>query len=251
MTADPGELTVATTSVAEATVLTPDGVLDTTTYLPLRDSIIKAALDEPRAVIVDIAHLDVPAQTALAVFTSARWHVQRWPEVPIALVCEHADSRDAVVKNGVARYVPVYPTVDEALQALSGPARPYRRRARTELPADVSSLRRSRDLVALWLTAWSHQDLVPVAKVVVTVLIENVLAHTDGPADLRVETDGTAVTVAVADASHVPPGLREDPAADPGPSGLQVVAALSRMWGTAPTPTGKTVWAVVGSENRL
>ncbi|MGA5463445.1 STAS domain-containing protein [Mycobacterium sp. NPDC050041] len=251
MTADPGELTVATTSVAEATVLTPDGVLDTTTYLPLRDSIIKAALDEPRAVIVDIAHLEVPAQSALAVFTSARWHVQRWPEVPIALVCEHADSRDAVVQNGVARYVPVYPTVDEALQALSGPARPYRRRARTELPADASSLRRSRDLVALWLTAWSHQDLVPVAKVVVTVLIENVLAHTDGPADLRVETDGTAVTVAVADASHVQPGLREDPAADPGPSGLQVVAALSRMWGTAPTPTGKTVWAVVGSENRL
>jgi hypothetical protein len=134
---------------------------------------------------------------------------------------------------------------------VSALVRPYRRRARTELPAEALSLRRSRDLVALWLTAWSQQDLVSVAKVVVTVLVENVLAHTDSPADLRVETDGVSVTVAVSDASHTPPGFRENPAADPGPSGLQVVAALARMWGTAPTPTGKTVWAVVGSENRL
>ncbi|MCZ8377792.1 sulfate transporter [Mycobacterium sp. CPCC 205372] len=251
MTADPGRIAVATASVAEATVLTPDGVLDTRTYLPLRDSIIKAALDEPRAVIVDIAHLEVPAQSALAVFTSAQWHVQRWPEVPVVLVCADAACRDMLAHNGVTRYVPVHPTIGAALAALSAPTRPYRRRARTELPAEPLSLRRARDLVGLWLTAWSHQDLVPVAKVVVTVLIENVLAHTCSPADLRVETDGTAVTVAVADASHTPPGLREDPAADPGPSGLQVVAALSRMWGTAPTPTGKTVWAVVGSENRL
>jgi hypothetical protein len=242
---------VATATVAEATVLTVDGVLDTKTYLPLRDSIIKAALDEPRAVIVDIARLKVPAQSALAVFTSAQWHVQRWPDIPVALVCADTDCRDMLAHNGVTRYVPVHRTVDIALHALAAPARLHRRRARTELPAEPLSLSRSRDLVGLWLTAWSHQDLVPVAKVVVTVLVENVLAHTDSPANLRVETDGTAVTVAVSDASHVPPGLRENPTADPGPSGLQVVAALSRMWGTAPTPTGKTVWAVVGSENRL
>jgi hypothetical protein len=250
VTVEPG-LRVATATVREATVLTPDGVLDTTTYLPLRDSIIKAALDEPRAVIVDIARLVVPAQSALAVFTSAQWHVQRWPDVPVALVCADARCRDTLAHNGITRYVPVHPTIGTALDTLSAPARPYRRRARTELPAEQLSLRRSRDLVGLWLTAWSHQDLVPVAKVVVTVLVENVFAHTDSPADLRVETDGDSVTVAVADASHIPPGLREDPSADPGPSGLQVVAALSRMWGTAPTPTGKTVWAVVGSENRL
>lgn len=250
MTADPAHLTLATATVAEATVLTPDGVLDTTTYLPLRDSIIKAALDEPRAVVVDIARLRVPASSALAVFTSARWHVQRWPEVPIALVCGHAQGRAAVEQNGVARYVPVYSSVEDALNALAGPSRPYRRRARTELPAETLSLRRSRELVALWLTAWSQQELVPVAKVVVTVLVENVLAHTDSPVDLRVETDGASVTVAVADASHIPPNPRES-ALDPGPTGLQVVAALSRMWGTAPTPSGKTVWAVIGSENRL
>lgn len=34
-------------------------------------------------------------------------------------------------------------------------------------------------------------------------------------------------------------------------SGLAIVAALSRSWGSTPTANGKTVWAVLGSENRL
>ena len=35
------------------------------------------------------------------------------------------------------------------------------------------------------------------------------------------------------------------------PSGLGIISVLCRMWGNAPTPTGKTVWAVLGPENRL
>jgi hypothetical protein len=57
--------------------------------------------------------------------------------------------------------------------------------------------------------------------------------------------------VAVEDSSRGPVELREDPKVSGIPSGLRVVAALCRMWGTAPTPAGKTVWAVMGPENRL
>jgi hypothetical protein len=35
------------------------------------------------------------------------------------------------------------------------------------------------------------------------------------------------------------------------PSGLHIVGALCRAWGNAPTSSGKTVWAVIGPENRL
>ena len=34
-------------------------------------------------------------------------------------------------------------------------------------------------------------------------------------------------------------------------SGLAIVSALSRAWGSTPTSSGKTVWAVIGSENQL
>ena len=127
----------------------------------------------------------------------------------------------------------------------------HRQRIRANLPADISSLRQSRDLVEEWLTAWSRTDLIPTAKVVVTTFVENVLQHTDSQPAIRLETDGSTVTVAVADGSHQPPSLNENSMAADRPSGLKIVAALCRMWGNAPTPSGKTVWAVMGPENRL
>ena len=66
------------------------------------------------------------------------------------------------------------------------------------------------------------------------------------------KSTGAAVTVAVEDSSH-PRRVCEE--ATDGrtrvPSGLRIVAAMCRTWGNTPTPTGKTVWAVIGPENRL
>ncbi|WP_353325988.1 STAS domain-containing protein [Mycobacterium sp.] len=246
------KLAVTAQPVRGTTVLRAEGLLDSNTYHALRDTIIKAALDEPAAVVIDVAGLRVPAPSAWVVFTSARWHVGRWPEVPILLVCDDTAGREAISRNGVTRYVSVYPTVEEAIDTLSDSARHrYRRRAQAQLPAKLTSLRRSRDLVTEWLTAWSQTDLIPVTKVVVTAFVENVLQHTDSAPAVRLETDGTTVAVAVADAGAGSVVLREDGKANGAASGLRVVAALCRMWGTAPTPAGKTVWAVLGPENRL
>lgn len=253
MTGNPGSaLSVDTATVNAATVLTAHGTLDSSTYQSLRDRIIKAALDEPKGVIIDVTHLDVPSESAWAAFTSAHWHTCRWPEVPIMLVCEHLAGRSTIARSGVSRYVPVYPAVSAAIDALPHAGSTLRRRrARAELPAELRSLRRARDLVAEWLTEWSHTELVPVTKVVVTAFVENVLQHTESRPILRLESDGSAVTVAVEDASHNPAGLREGPNPDDTTSGLRIVSALCRTWGNSPTPSGKTVWAVIGPENRL
>lgn len=247
-----GPLTALNESVESATVITAAGVLDRTSYLRLRDIIIKAALDTPRAVIIDVGGLSVPAESAWAVFTSARWHVSVWPEVPILLVCGHTEGRRAVTRNGVARYVPVYPTIAEAFSALSGSAPPARRRVRTALPGDRRSVELARNAVTEWLTEWGHAELAAVARVIATAFVENVLSHTDSAPTLRLESDGCAVTVAVEDGSCTPAGRREDPRHGTDiVSGLAVVSAMCRVWGSAPTPAGKTVWAVIGPENRL
>jgi anti-anti-sigma regulatory factor len=246
------KLTVTAEVLNEATVLVAHGVLDTSTYLFLRNRIIKAALEEPPAVVVDITDLLVPTESALAVFTSARWHVEQWPEVPVSLVCARPAGRQALSRNGITRYVAAYPTVEEAISAVAQSGyRPPRRRARALLPADDASLHRTRELVSDWLTVWSQPELIAVVKVIATSLIENVLEHTDTAPCLRLETDGDVVTVAVEDSSRTPAGVRERPDAVGRPSGLRIVSTLSRVWGNSPTPTGKTVWAVVGPENRL
>ncbi|OBJ35045.1 sulfate transporter [Mycolicibacterium mucogenicum] len=228
------------------------GVLDGLTYRTLRDSVVKAALDEPRLVIVDVNELRVPEASAWSVFTSARWHVSTWPDVPILLVCADDTVRAVIRGRGVTRYVPVFATLQEAMQS-KGSERPRRRRrARADLPPHVSSIIDAQRLVGGWLSGWSCPAMIPVTAVIAMALVENVLRHTDSSPTLRLEYDGQLVTVAVEDASSVLAQRKED--ATQGAdrvSGLAVVTALARVWGNLPNPAGKTVWAVVGPENVL
>ncbi|MEB3982122.1 sulfate transporter [Mycobacterium sp. 663a-19] len=236
----------------DVTFVTVTGELDASTYRGLRDAIIKAALDEPRAVIVDVNQLFVPSDSAWSVFTSARWHVSTWPDVPILLVCEPGRSLRAITARGVSRYVPVYPTRGCALDAANDRSLPIRRRARAQLSDTRVSVGLARAMVTDWLTKWDKGELIPTATTVATVFVENVLEHTDSTPALIVENYDDTVTVAVEDDSDRQPALHEDP--DRGAdivSGLAIVAALCRVWGSTPTSSGKTVWALVGRENRL
>ena len=232
-------------------MLTVDGVLDSDTYCSLRDHIIKAALEEPKAVLIETSDLDVPAESAWAAITSARWHVSNWPQVPIMIVCRHPVGRSSITHSGAARYVPVHASTEEAIEALATCSPRQRRRARANLTAVASSLRRSRDLMQEWLSAWSKPGLIFVSKVIVTSFVENVLQHTDSAPSVRLESRGDTVTIAVDDDCRTLPTLSEMQMATAVPTGLKVVAALTREWGIAPTPSGKTVWAVIGPENRL
>lgn len=252
MTSVGRSVVVATDRYGDSTVLRADGVLDSSTYRSLRDSVIKAALDEPRAVIVDVNRLAVPSPSAWSVFTSARWHVNIWPDVPIMLVSGDICDRHAIARCGVARYVPVHPTCRAALRATDDFSRHSRRRGRAEIPRSRAGIRMARAKIEQWLTAWSSDRLIPVAGTVATVFIENVLEHTTSTPVLIVESCEDTVTVAVEDGSHRPAIRHEDTGSGADiVSGLAIVSVLCRAWGSTPTSSGKTVWALVGSENRL
>lgn len=230
-------------------VLTVDGVLDDTTYLPLRDAIVKAALDEPRAVIIDVTELVVRDDPAWAVFAAARWQVNEWPDTPIGLVCAHDKGQNALRRNGITRYLPVYPTLQLAITGLSdAELGHYRRRARASLPAMPTSSRRCRELTAEWLTAWSRTDFIHAVSIVATELVETVVAHTDRAFSLRLETDGSTVAVAVQYAGGAPP-TSQNRTGDTV-SGLDLIAAASRAWGSYTAEAVITIWAALGPENR-
>lgn len=232
--------------------VTVSGVLDDVTYCGLRDAIIKAALDEPRAVIVDVNKLSVPSESAWSVITSARWHVSIWPDVPILLVCELQRSLRSIAANGVARYVPVHSTLESALDYVRGQSLPNRQRARARLPDTRVSVGLARAVITDRLTRWNKRELIPTAATVGTIFVENVLDHTDSAPVLIVENNKDSVTVAVEDGSDQQPARHED--RDQGVeivSGLMIVSALCRAWRSTPTSSGKTVWALVGPENQL
>lgn len=248
---DHGDIGISAVTAPTGTLLTMTGTLDGRTYREVRDSVIKAALDEPRAVLVDVTALWVPSESAWAAFTSARWHVSTWPDVPIVLVCAHEAGREAITRSGAARYVPVHADVQAAEQSVDD-GLGFRRRANCELAADRTSLPRSRELVGHWLTQWDCRAMILSASTVALIFVENVIDHTLSRPTLRLETMDGQLTVAVHDGSPQLPVRREhaNGSADIV-SGLAIVAALSRAWGANPVPGGKAVWAVLMPENRL
>ena len=243
-------LRISVTDVAGNSVLTVQGVLSSTTYVQLRDAIVKAALDEPAAVVIDVTGLAFGDETALAVFVSARWQVAEWPNVPIGLVCAHTRGQAALRRNGVTRYIPAYPTVQSATTELPERAlRAYRQRARATLTAEKSSSRLCRQLVSEWLTTWARTDFIHAVSIVATELVEDALIDTDRAFSLRVETDGSTMTVAVQHASTG--ALTRRVTNSETLFGVDLVAATSRIWGSFTTAAGTTVWAVIDPENRF
>jgi len=244
-------LAVASRTEHSVVVLTVDGVLNPGNATALCESITNATLDGASAVVVNVSTVHAPADSAWTTFISARWQADTPPEIPIVLVCADRGSREAITRSGVVRFMPVYPTEQAAVKALARLTQRTVRRADARLAANLASLRESRRLVREWLTDWSQTSLIPVALVVVNVFVENVLEHAGGDLAMRIESDGVTATIAVSDDRSAPAHRRPPPAKGLDMSGLAIVAALSREWGSTPTSSGKTVWAVIGPENQL
>lgn len=243
-------LSLTTSAVGDSCVLTVAGVLDATTYRPLREAIVTAALDEPAAVIIDVTELVVREDAAWTVFVNARWQTTEWPDTPMGVVCGHFQGRNALQRSGITRYVPVYGSIDVAIAELIGDdERRVRRRARAMLPATQSSARRSRVLAQQWLTAWSRTDFIHAVSVVAVELVEIALANTNVEFSFRLETSGSTVTVAVRYVGDEPPTGRH--AIGGNILGLALLDATSRVWGGQTSSASNTVWAVLGPENRF
>lgn len=233
------------------TALKIGGVLDSSTYSEIRDSVIEAALAEPSAVLVDVSELHAPAESAWIAFTSARWHVSVWPGIPVALVCDHAQGRSSIARSGATRYVSVHPDEIDAARSVRHP-HIARKRASADLATAHESVRRARTLLSQWLTVWDRSEMVVTASTVASILVENTLMHTSGGATLILEAIEDSITIAVSDGSRTPAARHEDSTTGAHTvSGLAIVSALSRSWGCTPTASGKTVWALIGPENRL
>lgn len=247
----PSNLAITTRVERSTVVLAADGVLNTGNSAEFRDSITKATLGEPYAVVVDVTALQVPTEPTWSVFIAAYWQAGIPPNVPIVLICANRAGRAAITRAGVTRFMPVYASEKRATKAIARLTRRNIHRACAQLPANLSSLREARKLTREWLTTWSRPRLVPVALVIVNVLVENVLKHTSSDPVVRIESDGTTAAIAVSDTSNAPAVREAAPPNGIDVSGLAIVAALSRAWGSTPTSSGKTVWAIIGPENHL
>lgn len=230
-------------------VATLTGKLDTRSYGGLRDLLVKLALEEPRALIVDVDTLDVHDQGALAVFPAVQVMVRDWPGVPVLLAAGDVDRRTALGEGAAVRSVPVFagvgPAVDSARTVVS------QRRAAAEFPPLPSSSalarRFAREICRYWrVPIPAHEVLCVVSE-----LVENAAQHAATVFQLRLRMRDGMLGVAVRDGSPRPAVLRQGPSGVPEGFGLRIVAELARDWGCLPDlGNGKVVWAVLsGTED--
>lgn len=120
------------------------------------------------------------------------------------------------------------------------------------------AVKAARDFTGATLRRWGMADLDGDVGVVVSELLTNALRHAlprpagqpaCSPIRVGLLHPGPCVLCAVADPSHEVPVVKEpDHLAETG-RGLHVIASLSDRWGwTAPSRTGKVVWAMFSAQ---
>ncbi|MFE2755152.1 ATP-binding protein [Actinosynnema sp. NPDC059335] len=112
------------------------------------------------------------------------------------------------------------------------------------LPASAGASAQARQVLGEAGASWGlSEDTIDDANLVVTELVSNAVDHASGPVGLTLSRTETGLRIEVADQSATPPQPRPVQVDSARGRGLIIVAALSRAWGSDPTPDGKVVWA--------
>ncbi|MGW3375984.1 ATP-binding SpoIIE family protein phosphatase [Streptomyces hydrogenans] len=110
------------------------------------------------------------------------------------------------------------------------------------LPDDPRASGQARRHVREQLAQWDLAELEMATELLVSELVGNVTRHAPGPCRLRLLRSRTLICE-VYDGSPTTPRIRRAAQTDEGGRGLQLVAALSRRWGTRFLAEGKCIWA--------
>jgi anti-anti-sigma regulatory factor len=210
----------------------------------VRTALLKCLVEQPDAVVVDLAETVVVEPAAVSVFLAAARQAALWPGVPMLLAAPEPEL--AGVLAGGYRRLTVYASVPEALDAEIRKQTSIIRD--TLLPAS-GAVRHARDLVTEGCLRWELPHLVGPASVVAGELVTNAVVHAQTMVDFQLALGRRYLIVAVRDGSDArpvqPPPASDDPA---GQRGLLLVNTLAHRWGTLPAYGGKVVWATLSRQ---
>jgi anti-sigma regulatory factor (Ser/Thr protein kinase) len=211
---------------------------------------LTALIIEHHAVVLDVAALVPHHSSTVHVFTEALARAGGWPGACLGLVAPDPSLASLLTASRVDQEVPVYDTVDEALQHLGD--RPPVVRDSWRFDVDPHAPGHARARVREVCQRWGlDADVREAAEIVITELLTNAVEHATSPSVVEVERHGDAFRMSVRDydtgaTGHDVPAAASwqvPPTSSPRGRGLAMVAAVSHDWGVLRHPDGKTVWA--------
>ena len=229
----------------EVVFVTPVGVLRVSTAPKLRRFLLSCIAAQPQALIVDLNLVHVQTSAALSMFAAAARHSAEWADVPIVLVSDSPVAGRSLHTLAIARFVPVYPTMDVAVASIR--RLPPRLQARRTVRRDARTLAPVREFIDQTCQQWEIGALEAAARSVAQELVNNAVTHARTDATMLLHLRGCSLLVMVGDGSDKRPRL-----ISPGRDrlrthgyGLVIVDALAERWGSVPTTDGKVVWALL------
>ncbi|MCU7724468.1 anti-anti-sigma factor [Actinoplanes sp. KI2] len=214
------------------------GVLDATTAGTVRDVLLEVLAGQPEAVVVEVGGLEIGEPAAVGVLHDIRRATSCWPATHLTL----CDAR-AEVWGGSGWAMCRDPAA--AFAALGEPRSGDR--IALELEPRVGAARECRTVITAACAEWGRAELAEPACIVVTEMVNNVVAHAETSMIVLLASRDEAVSVAVRDRSTVTPsyaGAPVSPTASGG-RGMLLIDAVASRWGSLALADGKVVWALV------
>jgi hypothetical protein len=218
------------------------GVLDAQTGTGVRSTLLDVLAGQPEAVVVDVDGLRVAEPAALGVLRDLHHDTVDWPAAHLALCTTH----DAGAWQGSGW--PVWPSASEAFAALGTPD--SERRLSLDLDPVLGAARRSRELITEACARWERPELAGPACIVVTEMVNNVVAHAHTPMIVLLGAHGAGMSVAVRDHSATVPAFTGAPVAPTayGGRGMLLIDSVATRWGNLVLAGGKVVWALLAED---
>ncbi|MBM7494887.1 anti-anti-sigma factor [Micromonospora luteifusca] len=229
-------------ATAPVAVVRLRGALDLGTMRLVHQALNDALVDQPEALVVDMAEVNVKDRLALSVFAATARQAEEWPAVPVMLCAPSPVAARWLAETTTCRVVPV--SVDcAAATRVAGATATLRMRTRLEPVAEAC--RRARELVTDACTRWNLPDASGPAALVLSELVGNVVRHARTPMQVTVTLRRPYLHLAVVDGSRAQarPGGTDLHAE--GGRGLLLVRELAQRWGSVPAGQGKAVWAML------
>jgi hypothetical protein len=213
------------------------GVLDADTAEAVRFAVVDLLAEQPEAIVIDVSDLQLPDPAAASILRDVARETTDWPAAHLMLCTPRSEPWHTAG-------LPVWRSSAAAFADLGEPEPPQQ--LSLELEPVVGAARRSRELVTEACGRWDLPTLVGPACIVVTEMVNNVVAHAQTPMIVLLAVRPDAMAVAVRDRSDAIPqsGGRVPPTALGG-RGLLLIESVADRWGSLPLETGKVVWAVL------
>jgi len=215
------------------------GVLDLDTVAQVSSALRTGLADQPQALVIDVSDLEVTDPAALAGIIDVVHTSADWPATTL-VIC----APTAVAAQWQPTGLPVWPSLDAALVALD--EYPPMGQLSTVLEPVVGAARRARELVTEACVRWDVPAMAGPACIVVTEMVNNVVAHAKSDMTVMLGRLGDTISVAVRDRSPIIPRFTGpvSPTAYGG-RGLLLIDSVSDRWGSLSFGDGKVVWSLL------